>query len=468
MLATLNLQLATTDLSGESLPLQVFSPEDGSPDVGGFAALLNLRVDDLQPRPAAGGQILPPDGNPLPLPEPDIVITVDDQPVPTATASAAPEVGELVTPLVQEIEPLPQDENLPAEIPMDLRTGIPAEIPTDPRTGIPAEIPTDLRTVIPAEIPAADKVAPVTTPPVVIPGPVTPAATAEESSSRGHAAEQRRDMLPNYLQQLRPPIAQQQGEVQLEEIIERPGTLVPPGLAAERQHLTQRRMPVTSQGSDAIDPVVERTERPPVIPVAMPVVDRLAEAMRSRVRPGQTIAATNGHAQPAAFQPLANTSPLSDSNFASTLAQQGTDLIRTPVMEPAWGDRIGERVVMLAGNQLKSAEIRLTPAELGPVRVQVSVEDGAANVTFHAQHAVTREALEQALPRLREMLAESGLTLGQADVSEHGVSQGNRDSDSDSATPGPAADDIANLADGAETLEVRTGVATNGLVDTFA
>ena len=444
MLATLNLQLATTDLSGESLPLQVFSPEDGSPDVGGFAALLNLRVDDLQPRPAAGGQILPPDGNPLPLPEPDIVITVDDQPVPTATASAAPEVGELVTPLVQEIEPLPQDEVLPAEI------------------------PTDLRTVIPAEIPAADKAALVTTPPVVIPGPVTPAATAEESSSRGHAAEQRRDMLPGSLQQLRPPIAQQQVEVQLEEIVERPGTLVPPGLAAERQHLTQRRMPVTSQGSDAIDPLVERTERPPVIPVAMPVVDRLAEAMRSRVRPGQTIAATNGHAQPAAFQPLANTSPLSDSNFASTLAQQGTDLIRTPVMEPAWGDRIGERVVMLAGNQLKSAEIRLTPAELGPVRVQVSVEDGAANVTFHAQHAVTREALEQALPRLREMLAESGLTLGQADVSEHGVSQGNRDSDSDSATPGPAGDDIANLADGAETLEVRTGVATNGLVDTFA
>lgn len=431
MLATLNLQLATTDLSGESPPSQALSLEDGSADVGGFAALLNVRVDTLQEPPATGGQILPPDGNPLPLPEPDLVITVDDQPVPAATASAAPEMGELATRVAQEIEGVPHDEML--------------------RT----------------EIPNADKPAVVVTPPVVIPGPVTPVATVDETRSSVQAAEQRRDMLPDLLQQFRPKLAQQQGEVRLDQTTDRTVAPVPPGLVAERQ-LTQRRSPVALPSSDAIDPLVGKTERPPVVPVVAPVVERLAEAMRSRVRPGQTTTATNGQAQPAAFQPLATNTPLSDSNFASTLQQQGTDLIRTPVMEPAWGDRIGERVVMLAGNQLKSAEIRLTPAELGPVRVRVSVEDGAAHVTFHAQHAVTREALEQALPRLREMLAESGLSLGQADVSEQGVSQGNRDSNGESATQALAGDDVAALTGDAETVEAHAAVTANGLVDTFA
>jgi flagellar hook-length control protein FliK len=123
---------------------------------------------------------------------------------------------------------------------------------------------------------------------------------------------------------------------------------------------------------------------------------------------------------------------------------------------------------MMAGNQLKMAEIRLTPAELGPLRVRVSVEDGAANVTFHAQHAVTREAIEQALPRLREMLAENGLSLGQADVGEHGVAQGDRDRRADDQVQNQVAGE-ANDVDMADERDAGSRVKTsNGLVDTFA
>ena len=150
------------------------------------------------------------------------------------------------------------------------------------------------------------------------------------------------------------------------------------------------------------------------------------------------------------------------------MQQQASDLIRTPVSEPAWGDRMGQRVVMLAANQLKTAEIRLTPAELGPVHVKVSVEDGAASVTFQAAHAVTREALEQALPRLREMLAENGLTLGQADVGDQGVAQGNGDSDSESAAAGLATDDTSGHGDETDLVERQKTLASDSLVDTFA
>ena len=130
--------------------------------------------------------------------------------------------------------------------------------------------------------------------------------------------------------------------------------------------------------------------------------------------------------------------------------------------DAAWGDKLGERVLMLSGNQVKTAEIKLTPADLGPLRVRVSIEDGAAHVQFHATHAVTREAIEQALPRLREMLAESGLSLGQTDVSEQGVADGK--ADREYAAGG---DEHGDAAD-ADRTERRKTVAPSGLLDTFA
>lgn len=146
--------------------------------------------------------------------------------------------------------------------------------------------------------------------------------------------------------------------------------------------------------------------------------------------------------------------------------QATTDLVRTPVTDPAWGDRIGQRVVMMAGNQVQQAEIRLTPAELGPVRVQIAVEDGATNITFQAQHAVTREAIEAAMPRLREMLADSGLSLGQANVGGDSVAEGQRER-REAANSAPSGEATAELADEAEPQRQKT-VSADGLIDTFA
>jgi len=100
--------------------------------------------------------------------------------------------------------------------------------------------------------------------------------------------------------------------------------------------------------------------------------------------------------------------------------------------------------------------------------VHVSVDDGATNVSFHVQHAITREALEQALPRLREMLSDSGLSLGQTSVNDNGVSAGNQER-SPAGDGGGRADDGSALSPiHDESLARRKVVARNGLVDTFA
>ena len=146
--------------------------------------------------------------------------------------------------------------------------------------------------------------------------------------------------------------------------------------------------------------------------------------------------------------------------------------IDVPVRDTAWSGMLGERVLVMANNQLQNAEIRLTPAELGPLRVQVAVDDGAASVTFHAQHAITRDAIEQALPRLRELFAENGLTLGQADVGDQAgpdVQQGNREA----AGEGARAEGVYGQTDEDAAVESvaageRPRSSAEGLVDTFA
>lgn len=166
------------------------------------------------------------------------------------------------------------------------------------------------------------------------------------------------------------------------------------------------------------------------------------------------------------------TAPAQASTESTAPPAQLTQPINLPVKDTAWGDRIGERVVLMASNRLQSAEIRLTPAELGPLRVQVAVDDGAANVTFFAQHAITREALEQALPRLKELLAENGLTLNQTTVADHAeqdVHHGGQDNSDDAATAAAASAEADDEHTDAETLATaRLNKPADGLVDTFA
>ena len=91
--------------------------------------------------------------------------------------------------------------------------------------------------------------------------------------------------------------------------------------------------------------------------------------------------------------------------------------LNRPMGSPEWNQELGERIVWLAENNRQSAELQLNPRELGPLAVRISVADDVARVAFTAQNAVTRDALEAAMPQLRDMLQSQGLSLGEANVS---------------------------------------------------
>lgn len=103
-------------------------------------------------------------------------------------------------------------------------------------------------------------------------------------------------------------------------------------------------------------------------------------------------------------------------------------VVPTPVTSPNWHEDIGSKVMMLIGKEASSAELVLTPPHLGRVEVQLTVNGDQTSATFVAATPAAREALEQALPRLREFLADAGINLTQASVGgDAQTGQGNAD-----------------------------------------
>ncbi len=97
--------------------------------------------------------------------------------------------------------------------------------------------------------------------------------------------------------------------------------------------------------------------------------------------------------------------------------------LKTQVASSAWADELGGKVTWMAHQGIESASLTLSPEHLGPVEVHISVQDGGTSVWFGAAQADTRTALENALPRLREMFATQGMTLADAGVSREAPKQ---------------------------------------------
>lgn len=111
-----------------------------------------------------------------------------------------------------------------------------------------------------------------------------------------------------------------------------------------------------------------------------------------------------------------------EHNKANQL-QQGQFDKALNLAKPEAHQQLAEKVrFMVSANQLV-ADIRLDPAELGSMHVKVSVSGESANVSFVVQSIHAKEAIDNAAPRLKEMLAEKGIELGQSSVEQESQEQ---------------------------------------------
>ena len=119
----------------------------------------------------------------------------------------------------------------------------------------------------------------------------------------------------------------------------------------------------------------------------------------------------------------------------------------------------------MVNQQVQAAEIKLNPPNLGAVEVRVNVDGDEVQVSFTAQQGLAREALEAAIPRLREMFAEQGLNLADVDVSPRDSGE-RRGREAAEATQGEGVDggDDDAFADSDQAQGQTVG---QGLVDYF-
>jgi flagellar hook-length control protein FliK len=133
--------------------------------------------------------------------------------------------------------------------------------------------------------------------------------------------------------------------------------------------------------------------------------------------------------------------------------------IPVPLSSAGWPHAVAAQVHWFVNNDVQSATLRLSPDHLGPVEVHIDVQQSQVNVNFSAANAETRAALEQTVPRLREIFASGGLTLGQTNVQ----------ADPRSGSQ-PAALPVRTVLAHAQTVEPVAVAATHalGLVDEYA
>jgi flagellar hook-length control protein FliK len=117
----------------------------------------------------------------------------------------------------------------------------------------------------------------------------------------------------------------------------------------------------------------------------------------------------------------ADISPLAAASAANVVANNPAlaklqQSIAPRVGSQLWDQAVGQHVVFMASNGQQSASLILNPAELGPVQVTLQFSNDQANASFTALQPETRQALEAALPKLREMMSEAGISLGNATV----------------------------------------------------
>ncbi|NOU50805.1 hypothetical protein HG263_09700 [Pseudoalteromonas sp. JBTF-M23] len=83
-----------------------------------------------------------------------------------------------------------------------------------------------------------------------------------------------------------------------------------------------------------------------------------------------------------------------------------------------------EKVSMMLNLNNQEAEIRLDPRELGMMQIRIRTDAEQAQVNFVVQNQQAKDLLEQSMPKLREMLAEQGIELGQSNIEYGDGSQG--------------------------------------------
>nr|WP_238138625.1 flagellar hook-length control protein FliK [Aeromonas salmonicida] len=154
--------------------------------------------------------------------------------------------------------------------------------------------------------------------------------------------------------------------------------------------------------------------------VKLDVKQKVAELGRNSALGTESTTQDNNHSQ----QVQQNSQPQAVNNDSKpttdiSARRDPQHLAHLKLASPETPVQLHQKVNLMLTDKLQQAEIQLDPLGLGKMKIQIQMgADNQANVHFVVQHGQTREMLEQAMPRLRDMLAGQGIQLGQTLVQQ--------------------------------------------------
>ncbi|WP_434747490.1 flagellar hook-length control protein FliK [Pantoea sp. Lu_F5_004] len=123
--------------------------------------------------------------------------------------------------------------------------------------------------------------------------------------------------------------------------------------------------------------------------------------------------------------PIATASSLPAQVTASaTTSTPSTPMLNSQLGSDEWQQALSQQIVMFSRNGQQNAELRLHPEDLGAIQISLKLDNDQAQINLVSSHSHVRAALEAAIPQLRNALAESGINLGESQVSSESSAQG--------------------------------------------
>jgi len=170
--------------------------------------------------------------------------------------------------------------------------------------------------------------------------------------------------------------------------------------------------------------------------------------------------AARSTASSAAAQPILGLAQPATESLQSARAPALVPLT-VPPGEPEFTGELANRVSLMVKNGSQEASLQLNPPELGRLEIRIVTEGDQARIQFAVHNPDARDAIEQNLPRLREMLEQSGLQLARSDVADQ--SKGQQQSEATPSDVSLATEEDAEVLELTPQMDAVEGVLESGV-----
>ncbi len=165
---------------------------------------------------------------------------------------------------------------------------------------------------------------------------------------------------------------------------------------------------------------------------------------------------------------IAQQAPTKALEVTTTTAAMAANELPTPFGKPEWSQAVNQKVVWMVGKGEQSATLTLNPPDMGPLKVVIQVENDQVDTTFISDNPEVRQALQDGMQMLRDKMQDTGMQLGNAQVSSQAQSQRQFEQAMQQRAQQRLEQSASHNGDDSAVASQTITRVSNGLVDTFA